>query len=133
MSTTRGRAALVIAAIVVGCLLAGAGIDHWAMRNVRRNRPPGSGTPEEAAKRRADALDRMTKDLDLSPTQRAGIDSVMQRTDSALHVVRSEMQPRLRQIFDASRAEITARLDSAQRVKFAERQPPKRRRSSPPQ
>ena len=129
MNTSRARAALVIGAIVVGCLVAGAGIDHWFTRNTRPRRPPpGAATPEEAAKHRAEVLDRMTKDLGLSPNQRAGIDSVMQRTDSALRVVRSEMQPRLRQIFDASRAEISARLDSAQRVKFA-KQPPKRRRA----
>jgi hypothetical protein len=45
----------------------------------------------------------------------------MQRTDSALRVVRGEMQPRLRQIFDSSRAEISARLDSVQRVEYAKR------------
>ena len=130
MNTNRARAGLVIAAIVVGSMIAGAGIDHWVTsRNTRPRRPPpGSLTPEEAAKRRAETLDRMTKDLALSPNQRAGIDSVMQRTDSALRVVRSEMQPRLRQIFDGSRAEISARLDSAQRVTFA-KQPTKRRRT----
>jgi hypothetical protein len=131
VSGTRARAALVIAAIVIGSAIAGAGIDHWVTRNARPHRaPPGAATPEEAAKHRAEVLDRMTKDLGLSPTQRAGIDSVMQRTDSALRVVRSEMQPRVRQIFDASRAEISARLDSAQRVKLAKRDPAKRRRGS---
>ena len=52
----------------------------------------------------------------------------MQRTDSALRVVRGEMQPRLTQIFESSRVEISARLDSAQRVKFAQRQPSRRER-----
>ena len=56
----------------------------------------------------------MTKTLDLSASQRAGIDSVMQRTDSALRVI----QPQLRQIFENSRAEIRSRLDSTQRIKF---------------
>jgi hypothetical protein len=50
----------------------------------------------------------------------------MQRTDSTLRVVRREMEPRLRQIFDSSRAQISARLDSAQRVKFAAQRPPRR-------
>jgi hypothetical protein len=115
---------------VIGSALAGAGIDHWATRIARRGRggPPGSSTPKEAAKRRADMLDHMTKDLDLSAAQRAGIDSVMQRTDSALRVVRGEMQPRLTQIFDNSRAEIASRLDSTQRVKFAKQPPPRFRR-----
>jgi hypothetical protein len=73
-------------------------------------------------------LDDMTKDLDLTPRQRVGIDSVMQRTDATLRAVRSEVQPRIRQILDQSRAEITARLDSTQRVKFLQRKPPLRRR-----
>jgi hypothetical protein len=130
VNANRLRAALIIAVIVIGSVLAGAGIDHWATRNARRGRggPPGSGTPQEAAKRRAEILDRMTKDLDLSSGQRAGIDSVMQRTDSALRVVRSEMQPRVRLIFDSSRADIAQRLDSTQRVKFAKRESPMRRR-----
>jgi hypothetical protein len=130
VNANRARAASIIAAIVIGSALAGAGIDHWATRNARRGRggPPGSSTPKEAAKRRADMLDHMTKDLDLSAAQRAGIDSVMQRTDSALRVVRGEMQPRLTQIFDNSRAEIASRLDSTQRVKFAKQPPPRFRR-----
>jgi hypothetical protein len=130
VNANRARAAIIIAAIVIGSALAGAGIDHWATRNARRGRggPPGSSTPKEAAKRRADMLDHMTKDLDLSAAQRAGIDSVMQRTDSALRVVRGEMQPRLTQIFDNSRAEIASRLDSTQRVKFAKQPPPRFRR-----
>jgi hypothetical protein len=129
VNASRARAALVIAAIIIGSAVAGAGIDHWVTRNARHGHggPPGSGTPEEAAKRRAQMLDRMTRNLDLSARQRAGIDSVMQRTDSALRVVRSEMQPRLRQIFDNSRAEIASRLDSTQRAKFARSEPRRRR------
>ena len=130
MNAGRARAALVIAAIVIGSALAGAGIDHWALRHARRGRGglPGASTPEQAAKRRADMLERMTKELGLNAVQRAGIDSVLQRTDSTLRVFRGEMQPRLRKIFDDSRAEIATRLDSAQRVKFAQQKPPKRRR-----
>lgn len=132
MNPSRRRAALVILAIALGSALAGAGIDHaFLARGPRRGGGrggPGSATPGEAARRRADMLGRMTRELGLSAAQRAGIDSVMQRTDSALRVVRAEMQPRLRQIFESSRAEITARLDSAQRVKFAKRDSSKRRR-----
>jgi len=135
MSTSRARAGLVVAAIAVGCALAGAGIDHWVtLHGPRRGRGAGalsSGgppSPEVLARRRADLLESMSDDLSLSATQRAGIDSVMRHTDSLLHVVRLEMQPRLTQIFDSSRAEIAARLDSAQRVKFARQQPPRRDR-----
>ena len=127
MNGNRARAALVIGLIVVGSALAGAGASHWYMLHAHRPRSMRGGTtPEQDAKRRKEMLDRMTKDLDLSAPQRAGIDSVMQRTDSSLRAVRSEMQPRIRKIFETSQAEIAARLDSAQRVKF-ERTRPRRR------
>ena len=129
MNPGRARAALVIAAIALGSAVAGAGLDRWVMthgpRRGRGGPPPSALSPEAGARRRAEMLERMTKDLKLTPAQRAGIDSVMQRTDSALRVVRGEMQPRLRQIFDSSRAQISARLDSAQRVQFA-KMPPRR-------
>ena len=125
MNTSRARAAVVIAAIAIGSAIAGAGIDRWAVTHAPRHPhgPTSTLSPEAAARRRAEMLERMTKDLGLSTVQRAAIDSIMQRTDSALRVVRGEMQPRLRQIFDGSRAEISARLDSAQRVKFAKQKP----------
>ena len=126
MTPSRGRAALVIAAIAICSAIAGAGIDRLMLARAPRRRPPSSLSREEAARRRAEMLEHMTKDLSLTPAQRVGIDSIMQRTDSALRVVRSEMQPRLTQILDSSRAQIAARLDSTQRVKFAERRPPRR-------
>jgi Spy/CpxP family protein refolding chaperone len=134
MSPNRVRAALVIAALAVGCAIAGAGIDHWVMqRGLRRGRGfggplQGNAPPEAASRRREEMLANMTEDLRLTPAQRSGIDSIMQRTDSALRVVRGEMQPRLKDIFERSRAEISTRLDPGQRVKFAQQQPPRRPR-----
>lgn len=127
----RGRAALIIAAIVLGSALAGAAIDRMSFVRGHRGRGEasrGANGAEGAARKRAEMLDRMTRDLNLTAPQRAGIDSVMQRTDSALRAVRREMQPRLRQIFDSSRAEIASRLDSTQRAKFARLPAAKRRR-----
>jgi Spy/CpxP family protein refolding chaperone len=126
----RARAALVIGAIVVGSALAGAALDRTVL--VRPHRPRGGGpmspppTPEEGARRRQIALDRMSKELDLSTTQRAAIDSIMQRTDSSLRVIRGEMQPRLKQVFESSRAQIEARLDAEQRAKFIKQKRPPR-------
>ena len=131
MSNGRARAAVIIAAIAIGSAVAGAGIDRWVMTHgPRRGRggPPSAQSPEASARRRAEMLERMTKDLSLTPAQRAGIDSIMQRTDSALRVVRGEMQPRLTAIFDRSRAEISARLDSTQKVKFEQQRAERRRR-----
>jgi hypothetical protein len=131
MMAGRARAAIVIALIVVCSALAGAALDRVAFLHNMRRRPtfgpggPGRGSREQDSTRRTDMLDRMTKDLSLSNSQRAGIDSVMRRTDSSLRSIRLEMQPRLTKVFEASRAEITARLDSEQRVKFKEMTPPR--------
>ncbi|HEX7977936.1 MAG TPA: hypothetical protein VF461_05000 [Gemmatimonadaceae bacterium] len=121
----RLRAGLVIAAVIVASAIAGAAIDrNLVMRNVRRGGGGGGWDrrgppPEMEARRRTDMLDRMTKELSLSPAQRAGLDSVFTRTDSSLRAIRREMQPRLKQVFEASRAEMNARLDSTQRQKLA--------------
>ena len=132
MSPGRLRAAVVIALIVVCSALAGAAVERLVLNRVGR-RPGGGmggpwrGTPEQDSRRRNDMLERMTKELGLSAPQRAGIDSVMKRTDSSLRAIRTEMQPRLEQVFKGSRAEIGARLDSTQREKFAKSMPPGRR------
>ena len=123
MKAGSARAAMVIAVIVVCSALAGVAIDRVVFQRMIHRRPPGIGgpgrsTPEQDTKRRKDMLDRMTTQLTLSTAQRTGIDSVMQRTDSSLRAIRAEMQPRIQQVFVASRSEIEARLDSTQRVKF---------------
>ena len=129
MTPSRLRAGVVIALVVVASVLAGAAVDRVVIQRMTHRRPPwgqggpGRGSPEQDAHRRSDMLDRMTKELDLSTTQRAGIDSVMQRSDSSLRAIRAEMQPRLKQVFQGSRAEIEARLDSAQRIKFGQSHP----------
>ena len=129
MTPGRLRAGVVIALIVVCSALAGAAIERIVFQRMVQHRPragpggPGRGSPEQDTRRRNDMMARLTKDLDLSATQRAGIDSVMKRTDSSLRAIRTEMQPRLQQVFQSSRAEIEARLDSAQRVKFVKSMP----------
>lgn len=136
MKAGSARAAMVIAVIVVCSALAGVAIDRVVFQRMIHRHPPGSGgpgrsTPEQDTKRRNDMLDRMTTQLTLSTAQRSGIDSVMQRTDSSLRAIRAEMQPRLQQVFVASRSEIEARLDSTQRVKFKAMQPVRGDRRAP--
>jgi hypothetical protein len=115
----------VIAAVVVASAIAGAAIDrNLVMRHVRQGWSGGEGRrggppAEMEARRRTEMLDRMTKELSLTPAQRVGLDSVFQRTDSSLRAIRRDMQPRLKQVFETSRAEMNARLDSTQRQKLA--------------
>ena len=129
MISSRLRAGLVIAAIVVGSAIAGAAIDRSVMTHKRPDRASNGGgggggrggrpTPEQEVKRRQDMLDRMARDLSLTSAQRAGLDSIFQRSDSEFRAIRREMQPKLQAVFESSRNEINARLDSTQRVKFA--------------
>lgn len=124
MIAPRLRAALVIAAIVVASGIAGAAIDRTLL--TRRGHPQfgrRGPPPEMDGPRRKQMLERLTSDLSLTPAQRAGVDSIFQRTDSSLRLIRREMQPRLQQVFEQSHKEINARLDSAQRVKYAARRP----------
>ena len=116
------RAGLVIGAVVIASAIAGAAIDRAVL--TRRGSRGGEGRrggppPEMEARRRTQMLDNVTKELSLSATQRAGLDSIFQRTDSTLRAIRRETQPRIQQVFEQSKADINARLDSAQRAKFA--------------
>lgn len=139
MTSGRVRAGLVIALIVVCSAIAGAALErtlmpHGAGRGGRWGEPGaqgrgggpggpggpgGRGGPEGDQRRRNYMLDRMMKSLDLTPAQRAGIDSVMKTTDSSLKAIRVEMQPRLEAVFEASRVQIQARLTPEQREKYA--------------
>jgi hypothetical protein len=120
------RAGMVIAALVVASAIAGAAIDRSLLA---RRGPPRDGDggrrafQEQEDHRRTAMLDRMTKELALTPVQRAGLDSIFQRTDSSLRAIRRETQPRIQQVFERSKAEVNARLDSAQREKFATMRP----------
>ncbi|MDB4912429.1 MAG: hypothetical protein JWM95_73 [Gemmatimonadetes bacterium] len=130
MMSGRGRAALMLVVVALCSGLAGAAIERLVVQRYFR-RPPGRPSPEQQAEHRREMLDEMSKVLDLTPPQRAGIDSIMKRTDSTLRAIRHEMQPRTIAEFESSRNEIIARLDSAQRVKFAKipkRSPPGFRR-----
>jgi hypothetical protein len=118
----------VIAAVVVASAIAGAAIDRQLL--VRRGHPFDGGRrsfQEQEDRRRTGMLDRLTKELSLTAVQRAGLDTIFRRTDSSLRAIRREAQPRIQQLFERSRAEVNARLDSAQREKFA-----KMRQGGPP-
>ena len=120
MIPPRLRAGLVIGAVAVASGIAGAAIDRAAL--ARRAPRPESGRRRSSdweGRRRTDMLDKLTRELALTPAQRAGIDSIFQRTDSSLRAIRHESQPRIQQVFERSGAEVNARLDPAQREKFA--------------
>jgi hypothetical protein len=124
MKSSRLRAGIIIGLIAVCSALAGAAVERSVIQKVIvQRRPPSQPiiprfTREGDTRRRMDVLDRMTKDLTLTPAQRAGIDSVMQHSDSLLRGIRMEIQPRLEQVLANSRAAIDSRLEPQQRVKY---------------
>ena len=127
MIPPRLRAGLVIGAVVIASAIAGAAIDRSLLMRRRGPDMDRRGPPQALEqRRRSDMLDRMSKDLSLTPAQRAGLDSIFQRTDSTLRAIRRETQPRIQQVFERSKAEVNARLDPAQREKFAQMRPPGR-------
>jgi hypothetical protein len=125
----RLRAGLVIGAVVIASAIAGAAIDRSivtrrAPRVVAAGGGGGGGggrrqMPEQMdQRRRSQMLERLTQDLSLTSAQRAGLDSIFQRTDSSLRAIRRATQPQIQQVFERSHQEVYARLDSTQRVKF---------------
>lgn len=124
MTSSRLRAGIVIGLIALCSAVAGAAVERSVIQRViaRRRPPPVVGptrfTGEADTRRRTDMLDRMTKDLMLTSAQRAGIDSVMQHSDSLLRGIRLEIQPQLEQVLARSRAAINARLEPQQREKY---------------
>jgi Spy/CpxP family protein refolding chaperone len=124
------RAGLVIGALVIASAIAGAAIDRSVLALRKPTSPRAEGGrrsfQEQEDHRRTEMLDRMTRELSLTAPQRAGLDSIFQRTDSSLRAIRRETQPRIQQVFERSKAEVDARLDPAQREKFAKMRPPGR-------
>ncbi|MEO8337442.1 MAG: hypothetical protein ABI664_20865 [bacterium] len=124
MTSSRLRAGIIIGLIAVCSGLAGMAVERSVVQRmiVPRRPPPLIGaarpTREADTRRRTDMLDRMTRDLTLTPSQRAGIDSVMQTSDSVLRGIRQEIQPQLEQVLANSRAAIDARLNQDQRAKY---------------
>ena len=89
MIPARLRAGLVIGAVVVASAIAGAAIDRafLARRGPPRDGRRGGPPTELEQRRRTQMLDNLTRELSLTATQRAGIDSIFQRTDSTLRAM----------------------------------------------
>ena len=100
MIPPRLRAGLVIGAVVIASGIAGAAIDRALI--MRRTPPRGFGArpPDGGEEHR--------------------------RTDSSLRAIQRETRPRIQQVFAQSKADVNARLDPAQREKFAKMRPPGR-------
>ncbi len=111
MSRARLKAAGLLVAVFVLGILTGAGAVAWADREGgARDRRPGPDA----------YVDRLTKELSLSPAQRDTVRAVLERRRPGMEALRAEMQPRFESWRDSVRAEIRTHLSPAQRTTYEE-------------
>ena len=118
------KSRLVAGIVIVLVLLAGIAIGFFVHQAMPwRHGPPGFGVggpppgPPGAIKNRM--LERLDRDLKLSPEQHTRIDSVLTRREADLHALMAETRPRFDSIAARTRSEIQAVLTPEQRDEFA--------------
>ena len=72
------------------------------------------------ARERTSWRDELSVYLDLSPAQRAAMDSILDRRHEEMSKVFATIRPQLDGIRDGARAQIAARLDQTQRARMQE-------------
>ena len=107
ISSTRRATVLLIATFALG---AAAGAAAMAYRTRTPEPPPG--------RRSAWYLDRLTRNLDLTPVQQDSVRAVLDRYTPAMESLMSEIRPRLDTVRTAMRAEIAHFLDPRQQKEY---------------
>ena len=158
--STRSQAALVLALVLLAGVLVGVAADrlwltrHWGGRSGRggpggafadgprrgpggppgifRGGVPRGMSPEFAAERRREMLNRLTRELDLTATQRQAIDSIMAGNEAEFQALEQEMRPRMKAFLERTRGEIDSVLTPSQREKFHKFGPPDGPHGPPP-
>jgi Spy/CpxP family protein refolding chaperone len=101
----------VVAVLIVGVAIGIVGTHRFYAQKFRRpDGPPGLMGRS--------FVDRLEGHLDLTADQRRQIDEILERSHEEAEMLRHEMQPRLRQLFESTGAEIEAILTPEQQEKF---------------
>jgi hypothetical protein len=101
----------VLAVFVVGVAIGIVGTHLFYAQKFRRPEgPPGLMGRSY--------VDRLERHLDLSADQRRQIDAILERTHEEAEMLRHQMQPRLRELFETTGAEISATLTPEQQERF---------------
>jgi len=90
----------------------------WRMDGGPMGGPHMGGHDGEFGMRR-NMVDHLSRELDLSASQRTKLDSVMERQAAAFKKIREETQPRIKALVDSSHAQIDQLLTPEQRAKYA--------------
>ncbi len=101
-------AGLLAAALLVGAVAGVAAHAAWGRRAFVKLRHPD---PEMAVR-------HLSRELDLSPSQRDSVRAALERARPALDSIWSDCRPRFQAVQQRLTAEIAAQLDSTQRRKF---------------
>ena len=102
----------VVAVFVVGVAIGIVGTHLFYAKTFRR---PDDGPPGFMGRSFVDRLDRH---LDLTADQRRQIDEILRQRREEAESFRSEMEPRLRELFEATEAGIEAILTPEQQERF---------------
>lgn len=113
MRSTRSAAVLLLAAFLLGALFGAGGhlLADRADRGGHRG-PPGRG--------HSGYLDRLTRDLVLTPTQRESVRVVLERHRPAMDSLRREIAPRFETLQQTVRSDIRTQLTPEQQRKLDE-------------
>ena len=117
------RSRLLAGIVIVLVFLAGVAVGFFLQHELPRHRRPGfaiGGPPGRSPEVKGWMLQRLDRELDLTPEQHARIDTVLTRRESDLHALMAEARPRFEAIAARTRTEIQAVLTPAQQQKFAE-------------
>jgi Spy/CpxP family protein refolding chaperone len=100
-------------AFVLGALLVGGVVGFTADRVL--------GLEEQTARffTRAELRQRFAERLDLSPPQRAKVDSILDRKRAAMDSLLAPVRPAMKAVSDSTARAIDGVLDARQRAKFA--------------
>ena len=117
------KSRLVAGIVIVLVFLAGTAVGFWCHHALGPRGFPGfaiggppPGPPPEMKRW---MLERLDRDLDLTPEQHARIDTVLTRRETDIRSLMTETRPRFEAIASRTRSEIQGVLTPAQQEKFA--------------
>lgn len=101
-------------AFVLGALLVGGVLGFTADRVFASSEPCAKKFTRHAMRQ------RLGDELDMTPRQRASLDSILDRRHASIDAVLAPVRPAMKAVSDTSEARIVAILDARQRARFAE-------------